>query len=125
VDVYISEARELAYRLLEFMAKAAGAEPASLRGAFEGQTQGMRANYYPPCRQAADRVLGLTAHTDGCGLTLLLQTSHDVQGLQVKKDGKWFAVQAIDGAFVVNVGDVLEVRGFLFFPPVETLFHSY
>jgi isopenicillin N synthase-like dioxygenase len=125
VDVYISEARELAYRLLEFMAKAAGAEPASLRGVFEGQTQGMRANYYPPCRQAADRVLGLTAHTDGCGLTLLLQTSHDVQGLQVKKDGKWFAVQAIDGAFVVNVGDVLEVGGFLFFPPVETLFHSY
>lgn len=108
-DVYSSEARQLAYRLLEFMARGAGAEPASLRAVFEGQTQGMRVNYYPPCRQQADRVLGLTAHTDACGLTLLLQTNHDVQGLQVKKDGKWFAVKALEGAFIVNVGDVLEV----------------
>ena len=108
VDVYSSEARQLAYRLLEFMARGAGAEPASLRAVFEGQTQGMRVNY-PPCRQQADRVLGLTAHNDACGLTLLLQTNHDVQGLQVKKDGKWFAVKAREGAFIVNVGDVLEV----------------
>ena len=46
VDVYSSEARQLAYRLLEFMARGASAEPASLRGMFEGQTQGMRVNYY-------------------------------------------------------------------------------
>lgn len=91
------------------MAKGVGAEPASLRGVFEGQAQGMRVNYYPPCRQAADRVLGLTAHTDPNGLTLLLQMNDDVQGLQVKKDGKWFAVQALAGAFIVNVGDALEV----------------
>ena len=109
VDVYSSEARQLAYHLLEFMARGAGAEPASLRAMFEGQIQSMRVNYYPPCRQQADRVLGLTAHTDACGLTLLLQTNHDVQGLQVKKDGKWFAVKALEGAFIVNVGDVIEV----------------
>jgi len=79
-DVYSSEARQLAYRLLEFMARGAGAEPASLRAVFEGQTQGMRVNYYPPCRQQADRVLGLTPHTDVCGLTLLLlQKNLDVQ----------------------------------------------
>ena len=30
-------------------------------------------------------------------------------GLHVKKDGKWFAVKALEGAFIVNVGDVLEV----------------
>ena len=107
--MYSSEARQLAYRLLEFMARGAGAEPASLRAVFEGQTQGMRVNYYPPCRQQADRVLGLTPHTDVCGLTLLLQKNLDVQGLQVKKDGKWFAVKALEGAFIVNVGDVLEV----------------
>ncbi|CAL4914472.1 unnamed protein product [Urochloa decumbens] len=109
VDVYSLEGRELAYRLLEFMAKGVGADPASLRGVFQGQTQGMRVNYYPPCRQQADRVLGLRPHTDVGGLTLLLQMNHDVQGLQVKKDGKWFAVQAVDGALVVNVGDVLEI----------------
>jgi len=118
-DVYSSEARQLAYRLLEFMARGAGAEPASLRAVFEGQTQGMRVNYYPPCRQQADRVLGLTAHTDACGLTLLLQTNHDVQGLQVKKDGKWFAVKALEGAFIVNVGDVIEIMSNGKFKSVE------
>ena len=89
------------------MAKAAGAEPALLLGVFQGQPQGMRVNYYPPCRQAADRVLGLSPHSDASGMTLLLQMNNDVQGLQVKKDGRWFAV---DGAVIVNVGDVLEVR---------------
>ncbi|CAL4922734.1 unnamed protein product [Urochloa decumbens] len=119
VDAYSSEARELAYRLLEFMAKGVGAEPASLRGVFEGQAQGMRMNYYPPCRQAADRVLGLSPHTDPNGLTLLMQTSHDVHGLQVKRDGRWFAVEALDGAFVVNVGDALEILSNGVFRSVE------
>jgi isopenicillin N synthase-like dioxygenase len=107
VDVYSSEVAKLSCRLLEFMAKGMGAEPASLLGMFEGQPQGMRMNYYPPCWQA-DQVLGLSPHSDACGLTILLQKK-DVQGLQVKRDGKWFAVDALDGALIVNVGDVLEI----------------
>jgi isopenicillin N synthase-like dioxygenase len=102
VDAYSLEASKLAYRLLEFMARGVGADPASLQGMFQGQVQGMRVNYYPPCRQAADQVLGLSPHSDPNGLTLLLQMSHDVHGLQVSKDGRWFPVQALPGAFVVN-----------------------
>nr|CAB3495275.1 unnamed protein product [Digitaria exilis] len=107
VDVYSSEVAKLSCRLLEFMAKGVGAEPTSLLGICEGQHQGMRMNYYPPCWQA-DRVLGLSPHSDASGLTLLLQKK-GVQGLQVKRDGKWFPVDALDGAFIVNVGDVLEI----------------
>ena len=101
------------------MAKAVGAEPAVLLGVFQGQPQGMRVNHYPPCRQAADRVLGLSPHTDACGLTLLLQLQMDndgVDGLQIKKGGKWFSVNVVDGAFVVNVGDALEVRLYVVSP---------
>ncbi|KAJ1297072.1 hypothetical protein BS78_01G350000 [Paspalum vaginatum] len=120
VDAYSLEAIELGYRLLEFMAKGVGAEPASLRDAFRGQAaQGVRANYYPPCRQAAVRVLGISPHTDAGGLTLLLQINDDVHGLQVKKDGKWFAVEAVDGAFIVNVGDALEIMSNGKFTSVE------
>jgi isopenicillin N synthase-like dioxygenase len=30
--------------------------------------------------------------------------------MQIRKDGKWVAVNALDGAFIVNVGDILEVN---------------
>ncbi|GLJ42602.1 hypothetical protein SUGI_0883010 [Cryptomeria japonica] len=33
----------------------------------------------------------------------------DVSGLQVLKDGKWFAVEPIRNAFVVNVADQIQV----------------
>ena len=59
VDVYSSEARQLAYRLLEFMARGAGAEPASLRAVFEGQTQGMRVR--TTTRRAGSRLTGCWA----------------------------------------------------------------
>uniref|UniRef100_A0A0D9XME4 Fe2OG dioxygenase domain-containing protein n=1 Tax=Leersia perrieri TaxID=77586 RepID=A0A0D9XME4_9ORYZ len=64
-------------------------------------------NYYPPCQQA-DKVIGLSPHTDVVGLMLLLQVS-DVQGLQIKRDGKWFSVNALNGALIVNIGDTLEI----------------
>ncbi|GJN32080.1 hypothetical protein PR202_gb20554 [Eleusine coracana subsp. coracana] len=38
-------------------------------------------------------------------MTLLLHVN-DVQGLQINKDGKWVAVEPMDGALVVNIGDV-------------------
>ena len=93
--------------LLEFMAKDMGAEPASLLEMFQGQPQGFRMNYYPPCWQA-NEVLGMSPHTDAAGLTLLLQVN-GMPGLQIRKDGKWFTVNALEGSLVVNVGDVLEL----------------
>lgn len=50
----------------------------------------------------------MSPHTDAAGLTLLLQVN-DMPGLQIRRDGKWFTVDAVEGAFIVNVGDVLEV----------------
>ncbi|KAG8083659.1 hypothetical protein GUJ93_ZPchr0016g2544 [Zizania palustris] len=107
IDAYSSETKGLARCILEFMVKAIGAEPELLLGIFEEQARGMRMNYYPPCKQA-DKVLGLSPHTDATGLMPLLQVN-DVQGLQIKKDGKWFSVNALNDALIVNIGDTLEV----------------
>ncbi|KAL6642700.1 hypothetical protein ACP70R_020881 [Stipagrostis hirtigluma subsp. patula] len=107
IDRYSSEAAKLVSCLLQFVATDIGVEPESLMERFRGQPQSLRMTYYPPCQQA-DKVMGLSPHTDACGLTLLLQ-ANDVQGLQIRKDGKWVAVNAIDGAFIVNVGDTLEI----------------
>jgi isopenicillin N synthase-like dioxygenase len=106
-DKYSLEMNKVTTELLEAMSKDLGIESEVMFNLFKGQPQSMRMNHYPPCPQA-EKVLGLSAHTDGTGLTLLLHVN-DVQGLQIRKDGKWFSVNALSGAFVVNIGDILEV----------------
>ncbi|KAF2301413.1 hypothetical protein GH714_023913 [Hevea brasiliensis] len=51
-----------------------------------------RFNYYSRC-QRPDLVLGLKAHADGSGYTIILQ--NDVEGLQVQKDKNWITVPPI------------------------------
>ncbi|KAK9199250.1 hypothetical protein WN944_014438 [Citrus x changshan-huyou] len=54
-----------------------------------------------------EKVVGLTPHSDGCGLTILLQIN-EVEGLQIKKDGMWIPLTPLPNAFLVNVGDIME-----------------
>lgn len=75
---------------------------------FEDGMQSVRMTYYPPCPEP-DLVIGLTPHSDAAGITILLQVN-EVEGLEVKKDGAWIPVNFLPEAFVVNVGDILEVR---------------
>lgn len=58
---------------------------------------------YPPMKNSDDLSAG--AHTDfGC-LTLLFQ--HDVPGLEIKTDEGWHGVPLLDGAIIVNIGDMM------------------
>ncbi len=51
---------------------------------------------------------GVGAHRDSGVLTLLLAEPGS-QGLQVRgRDGDWVDVPALDGAFIVNIGELLE-----------------
>jgi isopenicillin N synthase-like dioxygenase len=102
VDRYAAETARVAALLLRSMAVDLGVAPERLLDeAFRGLPQSMRTTYYPPCRQAGD-VLGLSPHTDATGLTLLLHVK-DVQGLQIRKDGRWLAVDPLPGVFVVSM----------------------
>ena len=89
------------------MAKCLNMDPQEMIDLFQDGYQAMRTNYYPPCPEP-DKVIGLAPHSDGVGLTILLQLS-DTQGLQVRKDGNWVTVRPSPYAFVVNIGDILEV----------------
>ena len=51
---------------------------------------------------------GVGAHRDGGVLTLLL-VEPGKGGLQVEKDGEWIDAPPIEDAFVVNIGELLEV----------------
>ncbi|XP_047158328.1 probable 2-oxoglutarate-dependent dioxygenase SLC1 [Vigna umbellata] len=72
----------------------------------EDGSQMMVINFYPPCPQP-DLTFGMPPHSDYGFLTLLLQDK--VEGLQVHFKDQWLTVQPINNAFVVNVGDHLEI----------------
>ncbi len=73
-----------------------------------GAVQRTYTNFYPPCPQA-DVVLGARAHSDPNAVTILLQD--DVGGLEVRdlKYREWVPVKTIPHAFIINMGDQMEV----------------
>ncbi|KAK4710901.1 hypothetical protein R3W88_005414 [Solanum pinnatisectum] len=108
LEQYSTALKELAMKILYVMARALGMKAEDMNVLFEQDgTQMMRINYYPPCPQP-ERVMGLCHHTDSIGLTILLQVN-ETEGLQIKKDGAWIPVPYRPDAFVVNIGDILEI----------------
>uniref|UniRef100_A0A453GKV6 Fe2OG dioxygenase domain-containing protein n=4 Tax=Triticinae TaxID=1648030 RepID=A0A453GKV6_AEGTS len=107
LDKYSVEMSNLTSRLTVFMASDLGVEQEALMATFQGKTQSVAFHYYPPCRHP-DKVIGITPHHDGLGLTLLLHVD-DTPGLQVRKNGRWYPLNPLPGALVINVGDILQI----------------
>lgn len=107
LDQYSWELAKLSKGLLKLMAENLGINPQQLLNLFENGRQAFRMNYYPPCVQAS-KVIGVAPHSDPAGLTLLFQVN-EVEGLQIKKNGKWIPIRPLPGAMIVNIGDALEV----------------
>ncbi|KAI0531242.1 hypothetical protein KFK09_000795 [Dendrobium nobile] len=77
----------------------------------------MRVNYYPKCPQPG-LTLGLSAHSDPGGLTVLMP-DYRVKGLQVRKNDEWITVKPVADAFIVNVGDQIQVLSNAIYKSVE------
>ncbi|XP_057948233.1 protein SRG1-like [Malania oleifera] len=107
LESYFSELQRVAMTLMGQMARGLEVELGEVEETFEDGMQSLRMTHYPPCPQP-EKVMGLKSHTDGSGLTILLQVN-GVQGLQIKKDGIWRPVNFHPNAFVVNIGDILEI----------------
>ncbi|WVZ10686.1 hypothetical protein V8G54_015216 [Vigna mungo] len=107
LEVYCKEMRELAMKLYGVIGEALDIGEKEIKESIGEAGQAIRINYYPPCPQP-ENVLGLKPHTDASALTILLQ-GNEVEGLQLKKDGTWLPVHPLPNAFMVFIGDVLEV----------------
>ncbi|KAH7837305.1 hypothetical protein Vadar_012299 [Vaccinium darrowii] len=107
IEAYSLELKNLAMKILRLMAKALKMKDEDFENLFEDGMQSMRMNYYPPCPQP-ELAIGLSPHSDGSGLTILLQVN-EMEGLQIRKDGIWIPVVPLPGAFIVNIGDMLEI----------------
>ncbi|KAH9681717.1 protein SRG1 [Citrus sinensis] len=107
LEAHSKEMNNLAQKVLNQMAKALRMDPNDMKELFEGGLQSMRMNYCPPCPQP-ELVIGLNSHSDAAGLSILLQIN-EVDGLQIKKDGMWVPIKPLPDAFIINIGDVLEI----------------
>ena len=110
MEQYSGELVKLGGRLMKVLSLNLGLKEDYLQNAFGGEEVGacLRVNFYPKCPQP-ELTLGLSSHSDPGGLTILLP-DHDVPGLQVRKDGKWITVKPAPHAFIINIGDQLQVR---------------
>lgn len=92
------------------MARALKMDEEEMEELFDDMYQAFGVNYYPPCPEP-EHAIGVDSHSDGGGLTLLIQ-ANDTQGLEVKKDGEWVPVKPLPNAIVANIGGILEVHIF-------------
>uniref|UniRef100_A0A0D9V0P1 Fe2OG dioxygenase domain-containing protein n=1 Tax=Leersia perrieri TaxID=77586 RepID=A0A0D9V0P1_9ORYZ len=108
LDKYSSAVKSIVDFLLATMGKNLALDPEVIADKCgTGWIQAVRMNYYPPCAQA-DKVIGFSPHSDSDLLTLVLQVN-EVDGLQIRRNGVWFPVRPLEGAFIVNVGDILQI----------------
>ncbi|KAK7308572.1 hypothetical protein VNO77_42191 [Canavalia gladiata] len=105
---YSQHMENLALKLMELIALSLGLSPKRFHGFFKDQTSWIRLNYYPPC-PSPDLVLGCGRHKDTGALTVLAQDN--VSGLEVrrKSDAEWIRVKPTPDAYIINVGDIIQV----------------
>ncbi|XP_051135364.1 protein SRG1-like isoform X2 [Andrographis paniculata] len=117
IETYSKEIKILSMKILNMMAKALGMDIEDMVTLFEDGMQTIRMNYYPPCPQP-ELVTGLSPHSDAGGITVLLQVN-DTIGLQIKKDGAWIPVTPLPNAFIINIGDIIQIVTNDSYPSIE------
>lgn len=113
---YFEACERLSQAIFEGFCLGLGLPRDHLHRHFIGHTSFVRLNHYPleDPLDAEDSAgvtglgdLALGHHTDAGALTILLQD--DVGGLQVFDGEDWLDVDPLEGAFVINIGDMTQV----------------
>ncbi|CAM6059439.1 unnamed protein product [Sphagnum tenellum] len=106
-EAYNHAVNKLKSELMQALSEGLGLQSNELDDVF-GPVQRTYTNFYPKCPEA-DRVFGARPHSDPNSITILLQD--DVGGLEVRdlKYREWVQVKTIPHAFVINMGDQMEV----------------
>jgi isopenicillin N synthase-like dioxygenase len=112
IEAYVAAADQVCARLLRAIGEGLGA-PGLVSGAFgPAHSSFLRLNHYTvedpmAGERSGEPGLGVHHHSDAGALTLLWQS--DTAGLQVYRDGQWFGIPPIHDAFVINIGDMVQV----------------
>jgi isopenicillin N synthase-like dioxygenase len=106
VVAYQAAMEKLAKSLLPLYATALDLPAGHFDALFAEPSYTLRMSHYPQHDAPADNEFGLAPHTDTSFMTLLAQNR--IPGLSIRlPTGRWVDAPAIDGAFLVNGGDLL------------------
>lgn len=101
----------LAFSFLDAIGANLGVNPAQLTRSFQpAHTSFLRLNYFPgqaSDTSAATPDMGINPHTDSGAVTVLFLDA--TPGLEVWHRQQWVPVSARDDAFIINIGDVVQV----------------
>jgi len=103
-----AELNDVALRLMQAWALSLGADKHVFDEAFAHKPSTLIKIVRYPGKSDPTPRQGVGAHKDSGVLTLLF-VEPGKGGLQVEKDGEWIDAPPLDGAFVVNIGELLEV----------------
>ncbi|MHA6669792.1 isopenicillin N synthase family dioxygenase [Homoserinimonas sp. A447] len=95
-------------KLMQAWAQSLGAEPTFFDEAFKERPSTLIKIVRYPGKDDPEPQQGVGAHKD-FGVLTLLYVEDGKAGLQVEKDGEWIDAPPLNGAFVVNIGELLEV----------------
>lgn len=102
---YSKQVYKLAVILFELLSESLGLKPDHLQDMDCAKGHCLLSHYYPPCPEP-ELTMGTTRHSDPDFLTILLQDH--IGGLQIFHQNQWINVPSVPGAFVINIGDVLQ-----------------
>ncbi len=103
---YMRTMETLGRLLIPLYDQALGLPQGTLEPHFKTPGTTLRLSHYPAVTELEDNEFSLAPHTDGNFTTFL--PPNPVGGLSIRfKDGTWFDVPYMPGAYVVNTGDVL------------------
>lgn len=108
IEAYYQAMERLTELLMALFALGMRLEPGFFVERFRNHNSTLRLIHYPPQSEPpAPGQLRAGAHTDYGALTILLAQNRD-GGLEVRlPDGRWTAVTAPPGSFVINIGDLM------------------
>ena len=99
----------LTQALLQGFSLALGLSPGHLSTYYKQPLSRLKVNHYPPQHDpVSDDDIGVVPHSDSGGFTILWQDEWG--GLEIQnKNGEWVGASPVEGAFVINIGNIMQI----------------